>query len=1218
MALPSPRLSSRFNRLGGGVSRLGGLTQSQRELQPYIQQVKEEEEEKNRRLRPVQQFFDLLQRGQYFTANIAKEITDSVRTGEPLSQGAKDAALGALRGLTGKQKGTWQDVFFGEGGWMGEVPEEERKFKHKAVGFIGDILLDPTTYLSMGTAGVAKATAGVFAKGVLTDTIKRLGPDMLQKVAGKKRIEDIDKFLSGLTPNTKASKWAGDIYSKAFKDATTMSTSGLVEKYGIDVVSRSMPGEEIMRLADGGYAFTQARSRVTPIKKGEHPSTRAQKHRERGTLKPVTDEEGVVSYIDRMGIPQEPIAERFGRGSFRFMGKPLAEYGSRPIAKAWNEIGRAIGSSPVGDKLSNAWWSVMNTGIVGSLRKAFGFADSPYQRMLRLKNREIESGYHKIASDEITKVRKILGKLSEEDQNHIRDAIVTTYDANKIKPRSIDTDMTIGVDRTLGNNAEDWVEIKPDGTRVEHQAIYDIKTAERLKDAYRQLKTVSSQWRAAENRLYAEGTIKREVKLEIAYLPVFRRSGLTVGGKRGSKALGTDEPGFTKERRVSVSDTMKTNIAYIKASWDAETLEKARQESGLPTVDAYIESMLKEKNAFNINIDLEEAYAQRAMLHARAMTRSNMLNQFKEFGIKYNEIKGFKQGVPAFLKQMGGPAEGLVSVKDTALTGYVFDEDVAAIIDRMYTATNTDQGVKMLRDWWGWFTNTWKGWATLTPRFHFRNAISNWMTGFLKFGPRWMDPVQTVDSIVATHYGLHRSNYVDFLQNELNLSPSKTNSILEKRYGGLTLRELADIAVEKDVISKRTMGFDIEETVREHLGKESPSLNPASSKFVGFKWSRAAGDGIENQSRFNSFITDFVDAGGMETPGALEHASNEAKRWFLDYGDLTKFEQDVMKNVIPFYTWLRKNVANQMAGLVLYRDMYSLIPKAMGSFATDEDFDYELMPDWMQEEGFLPVSAEQDGRTMMLQPELAVMDVNMLPFTFDEKTMMPRLNWEGAARTITSAAHPIIKTIGEVLVGRDFFRDKDIKDGRPAKVKIGETEELRGRTYTMEMAPTILQYFANSPRAITFLDGMMRRSGFKEGIGVDVSRDDNRVVMDSRAQRILDNNLPALRLLAELLEAPEEVAKLAKPDVEDWIEEVSGKKDYHEGMNELFRLIGFWGGIRFREYEQDTQRQKQQESIMREAERLRQADRRYLPGYQNRSEGYWRDRNALVRRLVGS
>ena len=203
-----PRRPRRPGRFGNQ------LTPYHQQLVPYIQQVKGEEEEEKRRIRPVAGFFDLLQRGQYFTANIAQELINSARKGEDLSEGAKNAALGALRGLTGKQKGTWQDVFFGEGGWMGEVPEDERKFGHKAAGFAADVLLDPLTYLTLGTGAAAKSAASVFARTVLSETVNKTSKEFLKNLGTKQ-----------------GAKWAGDIYSRALKDASVLSRQKLLDKY---------------------------------------------------------------------------------------------------------------------------------------------------------------------------------------------------------------------------------------------------------------------------------------------------------------------------------------------------------------------------------------------------------------------------------------------------------------------------------------------------------------------------------------------------------------------------------------------------------------------------------------------------------------------------------------------------------------------------------------------------------------------------------------------------------------------------------------------------------------------------------------------------------------------------------------------------------------------------------------------------------------------------
>ena len=45
-------------------------------------------------------------------------------------------------------------------------------------------------------------------------------------------------------------------------------------------------------------------------------------------------------------------------------------------------------------------------------------------------------------------------------------------------------------------------------------------------------------------------------------------------------------------------------------------------------------------------------------------------------------------------------------------------------------------------------------------------------------------------------------------------------------------------------------------------------------------------------------------------------AAREVRKAHFDYTDLTEFEQKVMKNIVPFYTWTRKNVPYQLEKLV--------------------------------------------------------------------------------------------------------------------------------------------------------------------------------------------------------------------------------------------------------------------------------------------------------------
>lgn len=94
----------------------------------------------------LENIFDVLSRGQYASANAAKVLT---------GKSSDDIGSAIRKGLTGEQKGSYSDPEFGG---------------DKLLGFVGDVLLDPTTYIPGGAvlkAGVkgAKLVPGATKAG---------------------------------------------------------------------------------------------------------------------------------------------------------------------------------------------------------------------------------------------------------------------------------------------------------------------------------------------------------------------------------------------------------------------------------------------------------------------------------------------------------------------------------------------------------------------------------------------------------------------------------------------------------------------------------------------------------------------------------------------------------------------------------------------------------------------------------------------------------------------------------------------------------------------------------------------------------------------------------------------------------------------------------------------------------------------------------------------
>jgi hypothetical protein len=110
---------------------------------------------------------DVISRGQYASANIAKTLSDNK------NDSLTDVLSSGYRGLSGQDKTSYRDVLAQSGMEQGKL--------RSALGFAGDVLLDPTTYLTLGTGTAAKIGGKTAAKGLGKVIPKALGKEAIDK-----------------------------------------------------------------------------------------------------------------------------------------------------------------------------------------------------------------------------------------------------------------------------------------------------------------------------------------------------------------------------------------------------------------------------------------------------------------------------------------------------------------------------------------------------------------------------------------------------------------------------------------------------------------------------------------------------------------------------------------------------------------------------------------------------------------------------------------------------------------------------------------------------------------------------------------------------------------------------------------------------------------------------------------------------------------------------
>ena len=530
---------------------------------------------------------------------------------------------------------------------------------------------------------------------------------------------------------------------------------------------------------------------------------------------------------------------------------------------------------------------------------------------------------------------------------------------------------------------------------------------------------------------------------------------------------------------------------------------------------------------------------------------------------------------------------GLKSVPDDALEGFLFDKETADILERAVKITETDESLKIFSEMVGSFTAWWKAWATASPGFHFRNHYSNNVTGILKHGADWMNPRGNFEAWAGTVSALSKKDAFKKLIAE-GVDEGTAHAVLGKIYGGKTVEELAQYASRNGVIARHVMGFDAPTTLDDVLkkGDTFKRINPASKEFGVLQGSYALSQYVENTSRFHSFLLDYKKATkqGADPEAAMEWAKYEAKKWFIDYDDLSMFEKNVMKKLVPFYTWLRKNIANQIQGMFDFREMYSILPKAIKGSG---DVGKEDMPEWMRDLGYVSLG-EEDGKASMFWPNLPHMDVNKIPLKFEmSEGGIPIPKWGGdeILRDMVSNSHPLIKTAVELVGKKDVFYGEELD------------ENLR--------APRLMRVLAGKEgdaRILTWLDGFLRTAGWERGLDPDVN-EEGQLTLNPMVVKALENNVLMLKRIPQFFDLPEAVFP-ALQEVKNKLGAVGDYEKADQHLEEVFQILSFYAGIKMKALDVGKQKEYEAMDVMQTAGEQRQKDMKKLPGYSRRKQDY--------------
>ena len=243
---------------------------------------------------------------------------------------------------------------------------------------------------------------------------------------------------------------------------------------------------------------------------------------------------------------------------------------------------------------------------------------------------------------------------------------------------------------------------------------------------------------------------------------------------------------------------------------------------------------------------------------------------------------------------------------------------------------------------------------------------------------------------------------------------------------------------------------------------------------------------VEDSARLAAF-----EIGMKQYRGDVFKSVEFVNKTLYDYipESLTGLERST-RSVIPFYTWIRRNLP-EMIDVALHQPAKLLLaPRAQKvGEAVFGDVDWDIIPDYMQEQTVIPI--EMGGHSYYVNPNWGFQDIEVIGAVFDAAGG----DFDPLVKDVIGRLNPLIKVPFELYGGKDFFFGAEI-EAYP-----GEKTEL----------PYYFQAFEMTS------GGNPAWEALKDRIGVE-TRSDNRIYGNAKFNHSL-KSIPFLKNIDNLLEA---------------------------------------------------------------------------------------------------
>lgn len=440
--------------------------------------------------------------------------------------------------------------------------------------------------------------------------------------------------------------------------------------------------------------------------------------------------------------------------------------------------------------------------------------------------------------------------------------------------------------------------------------------------------------------------------------------------------------------------------------------------------------------------------------------------------------------VTRYQKELGDMSNFLKGTNEEELMFHPAD---AKMVENFFDSFAGDETISNLWKNFDRLQNVFKASVTsIWPAFHGRNAISNVFLHFLDIGVHSLNPANhaLVGNIIAKEFQysnlMKKADLGDEAAKETMFEMENKVVFQDKYNYDWTWGELRSRIREHVVaFNPNITGLvDFSRTPREmaeHIsrglkrdtlfgkGKQlAAASNPLSQDFIGYRAGRVAGSLVEDHARLMDFIVN------LRKTGDVGLSAIRTKQFLFDYSNLTKFEKEFMRRVIPFYTFMRKNMELQVATMFttpgrISAELHAIesIGEMLGAENLSEEERAQL-PEWMRDKALI-VTGKKNG---------------ILEVITGLETPIESLFKMTKPNQIIASVSPLIRTPVELGSGYSFFHAKEISDltnaryfekaPGPIKEFIGYHEvkgEREGKpfTYAVSLRPHRMHFILNLP-----------------------------------------------------------------------------------------------------------------------------------------------------------